>query len=279
MLDLLKRSPRAFALALLMHLLLIIFLLLGVDWLVQPEVYRPQVEVVQAKVVDEGRIAAEAARLRQEQEKRQAEEQAARQRAEQELRQLEQKKQREQQRLQQLEQQRLAEEKKRQAEEQRQRREAAEAAKKAKAKAEAERKAKAEAERKAKAEAERKAKAEAERKAKAAQEAERQRREAELQQALEAEQHNRAINAFAAAVSQSVTANWTRPPGSDQGLTCKLRIRLSEHGNILAVTLAQGSGNTPFDRSAEAAVWKSDPLPAPPAGLRDINFTFDPDAP
>ncbi len=271
MLELFKRSPRAFALAVVMHLILILFLLVGVDWLVQPKVYHAPVEVVQAKVLDEKRIAAEAARLKQEQERQALAEQTAREKAERELRQLQEKQRQEQQRLKQLEQQRQTE--------QRLKREAEQARKQAeqkKRKADAERKKQEEA--KKKAEAKRKAKAEAERKRKAAEEAERKRKEAELQQALEAEQQSRALNAFAIAVSQRVTRNWIRPPGSDRGLACKLKIRLSDRGTVLAVQLVQSSGNTPFDRSAEAAVWKSDPMPSPPAGLREINFTFDPDA-
>lgn len=51
-------------------------------------------------------------------------------------------------------------------------------------------------------------------------------------------------------------------------------------GNVIAVQVVQGSGNGAFDRSAEAAVRKADPLPVPSGRLfekfRDINFVFAP---
>jgi colicin import membrane protein len=269
MFDLFKRSPRALVMALAMHLLLVFFLLVGVDWLVAPKVYRPKVDVVQARVIDERQIAAEAARLKHAEEQIKAREQQKRQQAERELAALNRQRQQAQQRLEALAQKRKREERKRVAAEQarkaeEQKRRAQQAAEK---KREAARK---------QAAAEKRRKAEQERQRKAA-EARRQ-REAALQQALEAEQNSRALNAFAVAVSARVTGNWLRPPGTDRGLRCKLQIRLSARGTVLAVQLVQSSGNGAFDRSAEAAVFKSDPLPAPPAGLREINFTFDPDA-
>lgn len=271
-----KRSPKAFTMAVVMHLVLVFFLVVGVDWLVEPEVHRPKVDVVQARVIDEKRISAEAARLKQEQEKIKKREQAKKARAEKELADLKKKNQQEQQRLKQVEQKRKTAERKRLKAEK-----ARKAEEKKKQQAEAKRK-KLEAEakkRKAakkKAEAEKRRKAEAERKRKA--EEARKRREAELKKALEAEQNDRAVNAYANVVGLRIERNWIRPLGSDHGLRCKLKVRFSSRGTVLAVQIVQGSGNTAFDRSAEAAVYKSDPLPAPPGGLREINFTFHPDA-
>jgi colicin import membrane protein len=40
------------------------------------------------------------------------------------------------------------------------------------------------------------------------------------------------------------------------------------------VRIVRSSGNGAFDRSVEAAVFKSDPLPKPPASIREITFVF-----
>lgn len=268
MFDLFKRNPKAAGLAIAMHLVLIFLLIFGLEWLVPPKDQRPAVTSIKAQVVDATAIAAEAKRLEEEQKKVQAQEEAKKQQAEKAIKELQKKKEQEQKKLQDLEQQRKAAEQKRKLE-----------AEKKRKQQEADQKRKAEAEAKQKAEAEKKQKAEAEKKRKA--EEDRKRREAELQKALEAEQASQqnaqAINAFALAVTERVTSNWIRPPATDLGLKVKLRVRVSDTGSVLAVQVVESSGNSAFDRSAEAAVYKSDPLPKPPSGVRELNFIFDPD--
>jgi len=51
-------------------------------------------------------------------------------------------------------------------------------------------------------------------------------------------------------------------------------VRLLPDGGIQSVRIARSSGNGAFDRSVEAAVLKSDPLPKPPGPLREITFLF-----
>jgi colicin import membrane protein len=57
-------------------------------------------------------------------------------------------------------------------------------------------------------------------------------------------------------------------------------VRLAPGGNVIAVSILESSGNSAFDRSAEAAVYKAEPLPVPSGNLferfRDVNFVFDP---
>ena len=290
MLDLIKRNPRAFGMALAMHLVLVFFLIVGVDWLVPPKVHRPNVDVVQAKVIDAAKIDAEAKRLQKEQQQIKARKQSEKNKSERELVELKKKQEVEKRRLQDLEnksktleKQRIAAEKKRKLEEQQRKTEVEkqrQVEKEKQRQVEVERKRK-EAEAKQREEARQKAEAEARNKAEAERkrqvEEDRNRREAELRSALEAEQNDRALNAFAIAVTERITQNWLRPSNSGVGLRCKLRVRLSSSGTVLGVQVAQSSGNGAFDRSAEAAVYKSDPLPAPPAGLQEINFFFDPD--
>ena len=103
------------------------------------------------------------------------------------------------------------------------------------------------------------------------------RREEELRRSMQAEQNARAMSAFGAAIRDKVTRNWLRPPGSSMGLSCTLKVRVAASGTVLGVQILRSSGNGAFDRSAEAAVFKSDPFPKPPVGIRDITFEFDPD--
>lgn len=292
--ELFKRNPKAVGLAVAMHLVLILLLIFGLDWLVPPKDQRPAVTVVQAKVVDASAVAAEAKRMEQQQNQAKAAEQAKKDKAEKELKELQKKRDNEQKKLQEVENQRkeaeqkrkteeklrVEAEQKRKVEEEKKRKAEAETKKQDEAKkAEAEKKKKAEEEAKRKLEADKKRKAEEEAKGKA--DEERKRRETDLQKALEAEQssqqNSQAINAFALAVTERVTSNWVRPEATNLGLKVKLRVRVSDQGSVLAVQVVQSSGNSAFDRSAEAAVYKSDPLPTPPVGVRELNFIFDPD--
>ncbi|MBU0498867.1 MAG: cell envelope integrity protein TolA [Gammaproteobacteria bacterium] len=270
--EIIKRNPKAFAMAVAMHLVLIFFLVFGVDWLEEPKVVRPHVDVIQAKVISEDQIVAEAQQLKQEKEKEKARKQAEKTKAEQELTDIKKKQEAEKLRLADLEKKRKEEAKK-----QEEVKKKAEAENKRLAELEKKRK-KAEDDKKATAEAEKQRKADLDRKLR--EDEARLKREQELQNSLAAEQNARMAeqsSAFAIAVSNQVTGNWLRPPGTGTGLKCSLQVRVAPNGTVLEVHVTQGSGNDAFDRSAEAAVMKSDPLPAPPPGLRDLNLIFDPD--
>jgi colicin import membrane protein len=303
--QILKRNPLAAVIAVLMHLAILGFMLVGVDWLEKPRPVKVKVDVVQARVIDNEKVMAEVERLKQTEEKQRADKEAARQKEEQRLADLKRKQAEEKQRLddlekkrkaeeqkrQQAKQQRLAEEKrhreaeekrkaeqeaKRRAEEKRQAELEANRKAEEKRQAELEKKRRAEAKRKAEQEAKRQAELEKKRKA----EAERKAREAELQAAMEAEANAREVDRYIIQIKQKVVRNWLRPAGISDGLKCTLRVRLAPGGNVIAVSVLQGSGNGAFDRSATAAVYKAEPLPVPAGGLfesfRDINFEFDP---
>ncbi len=116
MLQILRRNPLAALAALLMHIAIILFLVVGVDWLEPPKQPKPVAQAVQARVVDGRQVAAEVERLRQADQLRQQRLQQEQQR----LQALKRKQQAEEKRLRQVKQQRLQEEKKRkQAEQQR----------------------------------------------------------------------------------------------------------------------------------------------------------------
>lgn len=313
--SILRRNPLAALLALAMHVAIVAFLVVGVDWRKPPVPVAVNVEVVQARVVDEAELTQQIEALRDKQERRQAEAAARRERETQQLAELVRRKAEEKARLAALEAERKQveaeaakhrESARQQAQVEEQARRRAEAKKKAQAEArrKAEAKKKAEAEVRRKAEAKKKAKEEARRQAaakkKAAEEARRQAelkkqrqaaerarkqklaRQRELETQMRAERDQLEVGRVVAAIKQKVERNWLRPPGtSNRGLTCRVRVRLGVNGSVLLVSVIESSGNGAFDRSVESAVRKADPLPMPTADrlksrFRELTFEFDP---
>jgi colicin import membrane protein len=273
MFQILKQNPVAAVFAVLMHLVIILFLVIGVDWLEKPEQPASQVEVVQARVVDAAKIDAEVQKLKQAEVQQQARKAATQRKEEQRLAELKRKQEQEKKRIAELERKREQEQ--------------ARLAKAEQERQEAEAKQKAEAEKRRKAEEEKKRLAAAEAKKREAEEAKRkaaeaqQRREAELQAQVEAERNAGEVARYMGAIRDKVTRTWLRPAGIGSGLKCTLSIRMAPGGAVLAATVLQSSGNEAFDRSAVAAVLKADPLPVPDGNLfeqfRDIHFDFHPE--
>ena len=118
MFQILKRNPTAGVFAVLMHIAIIAFLIVGVDWLEKPKQPKSNVEVVQARVLDASRVAAEVEKLKQADIKRKEERASVRRQEEERLAELKRQQQAEQERIASLEQKRVAAEEKRKAEEQ-----------------------------------------------------------------------------------------------------------------------------------------------------------------
>ncbi len=191
MFALFKRNPVAFASAVILHILILLFLLFGVDWISKPKQATPKVAVVQAHTVDASKLAAELNKLKQSEAQQKAEKEAALRNEEQRLADLQRQQADEKKRLVELEKQRKATEleaQKRDAAAQQKREAEAKQQAEEKRKAELKRKAKAEAEAKRKAEAKAKAEAEAKRQAQAKVKAEAEaKRQAEAKAKAEAE--------------------------------------------------------------------------------------------
>ena len=243
-----RENPRAVVYAVLMHLLLLLLLVIGLDWKPTPTApggSRP----IQAKLVDQRQLDALEEEKRAEQRKV---EEAARLKAEAEA--------------------------KRKAELEAKQKAAAEA----KRKSELAAKQKAEAEAKRKAELAAKQKAEAERKAKEA--ARRLEAEKALQAELAAEQQARdqgVIAEYVGYIKDKVSRNWLRPPGSSGDFTCTVQVSLIPGGDVASARVVKSCGDPVLDRSVEDAVFKAAPLPVPPDPglfkyLRDLNFVFSP---
>lgn len=77
--QILRRNPRAIGAALLLHLILAVFTLVGMDWLISFDDVRGEPRVVQATIVNAEAIEAKVAARRQAEAKRKAEEEARQQ--------------------------------------------------------------------------------------------------------------------------------------------------------------------------------------------------------
>ncbi|MEK7321668.1 MAG: cell envelope integrity protein TolA [Pseudomonadota bacterium] len=305
--------PGALLFALFIHAALILLLVFSVEWVDKPPQLQGSEKIVQAVVVDSGKLRAEkqrkldeeAARLKaiateelrqreaaqQQLAEQQAEEQRQSEAAERAQRQAAEQRRQEQVKTEQAAQQKnrqeheknLAEtEAKRKMETEQKRKAATDAQRKAEE--QAKRQAEDEAKRKAVAESKRQAEEDAKRKA---DEARRQREEEEaMQRRLAEEQQGRlsqsAIDQQVAIIRQKVARNWIRPPSARAGMSCEVFVRLIPGGEVVEVRVVRSSGDAMFDRSVEAAVLKASPLPMPSDPslfdqFRQLRFVFKPE--
>jgi colicin import membrane protein len=288
MLKIIRDNPRAFLLAVAAHLLLAVFLSLNLDWSSSHKLATPQVDVIQAVMIDESKIRAEKEHQRKlEEEKRRKQLEAEKRRKQAELKkkqEAERKRKAEAERKRKLEQQRKAEaqRKKQEAEKKHQ--------------AELEKQRKAEAERQRKLEQERKRKAEAERQRREAEERRRAEEERIRQQQIAAEQaameaaRQKALaserDKYMALIQRRVEEKWVRPASWSAGTSCTVTVRLvpSSGGvaRVIDARMVKSCGNPLFDHSVENAVFSASPLPFPtsPALMnefRQLTFNFRPE--
>ena len=121
------------------------------------------------------------------------------------------------------------------------------------------------------------------------QENERMRREEEeeaLASAIAAEEartearNSDEMTAYLFALQQKVVRNWSPPPSRPDGLNCEVRVRQTPAGEVLDVRVLSCNGDAAVERSIEAAVQRSSPLPVPQNSLlfdSTIRFVFKPD--
>lgn len=293
------RKSRAFIYAIGIHIVVLAVLIVGTDFAADPApVVAPDVPIVNARAIDNEVLEAQAAKLREADEKKRREQAQEREAAakkavalREEKAELERQKQAEKERVA-AEKKKLAEEKQRVAEQQR------------KEQAELERQKQVEKERvaaeqkKLAAEKSRLEALEQERLEQAKREAEEQKareeaeRAAALSDALAQEEKQRAAAAQARAdeteiaryiaAVRSRVANVFIYPGVAEGLRCTLYVRMIPGGEVVEARVIESSGNASFDRQAENAVRKAAPLPVPSdprlfQRMREIKFVFDPE--
>jgi colicin import membrane protein len=256
-----RHNPKAAIIAVSMHIGILAFMLIGVDWLVRPQQSKSNVEVVKARVLDAGKVAAEVEKLKKAAEEKRKIQEENKRKEEKQITDLKKQQAEEKSRLAKLEKKRKDEQKR--LEKEKKQRQIAEKKRK---EAEAKRK---QAEKK-RAEADAKAKAAQQRKAKEAQIA-----------AEEAERNAGEIGRYTDLIKQKTERNWVRPIDTAHGLHCRVQVRLALGGVVIDASIVQSSGSEAFDRSAIAAVYKADPLPVPSGRLfesfRKLNFEFNPD--
>ncbi|MCU7830423.1 MAG: cell envelope integrity protein TolA [Candidatus Thiodiazotropha sp. (ex Myrtea sp. 'scaly one' KF741663)] len=280
----LKRSPVAVFLAVALHLLIVFFLIFGMEWELFPQQEKPPVEVVQAHAVDMEKLrrveAEEKAKVREKKEQQAKKQKQAEEKKRLAALEKKRKADAEAKRKADAKQKAVAEDKRK-----------AEVKRKAEAKRKAEEKRKADAIAKKKAEEKRKAEAEAKRKAEAKRQAElaakreaaaRAERERALQDQLAAEQNARETDRYVAVIRQQIERKWLRPAQTGEQLSCVVQVRLIPGGDVVpgGVSIVKSSGNAAFDRSVEAAVYKAAPLQVPSGGLfesfRNLRLNFKP---
>jgi periplasmic protein TonB len=83
-----------------------------------------------------------------------------------------------------------------------------------------------------------------------------------------------------------LTADWGRkisayfelhkryPKDKSKSTRVKVSLVLNRRGNVVSVDVAESSGDPAFDDAAVSTIRRSDPVPKPPAGLTDDQFSF-----
>jgi colicin import membrane protein len=101
----------------------------------------------------------------------------------------------------------------------------------------------------------------------------------EEEQRLAAQRTAGLVNQYVGAITAKVRGNWLRLPDMPPEFKCKVMVLQIPGGEVVDVRMMESCGNLLLDRSVEAAVWKSSPLPAPPAPelfSREIVINFVP---
>jgi len=101
---------------------------------------------------------------------------------------------------------------------------------------------------------------------------------AEEEQRLNSARLSRLQDQYVADITNKVQRNWLRPPDS-RGNVCSVVIAQIPGGEIVGARVTDCDGDVAFQRSVEAAVRKSSPLPLPKEPelfQREIEFVFRP---
>ena len=81
---------------------------------------------------------------------------------------------------------------------------------------------------------------------------------------LDEQKYRRAITddekaqAYVAQITRDIVRNWSRPPSARNGMETILKVFLAPTGEVVDVTVTDGSGSEAFDRSAMLAVRKAE---------------------
>ncbi len=107
-------------------------------------------------------------------------------------------------------------------------------------------------------------------------------REVAAEQAAEEEDRLATIS-VTDAIMKKVNSKWRKPPSATKGMNCVIQVELQSNGDVIRVSTTRGSGDSFFDRSAELAVHKASPLPVPKnrdlfmKKFKSFKFEFEPE--
>ena len=292
-----RKNAWPFVLAVAVHVGLLIFFIVNLDW-VKSTPPPPEVNIVNATIVDETQIQQEVKKLERDEQKKREQEQERKKNLEDETKKIEQKRKDEERKVKELEQQRVQEEKRLQETELRrkeeekteklrvekteQQRKEQELQKLQQAETEAKQKKAAE-EAKKKDEAKKKKEEEDRQRKQAEEEAKRQLDDALKQEAAEMDAARTREVAhlrvgYIDAIRLHVKGYWRVPPTAQNGMKCVVDVIQAPTGAVISAAASSCSqGDPEFQRSVEAAVYRASPLPKPsdPALYdRELRFTL-----
>ncbi|MDH5516733.1 MAG: cell envelope integrity protein TolA [Gammaproteobacteria bacterium] len=288
LLGIIRYDSKAFYIALILHLLIVVVLVVSVNFSERPVTAHKEVETVQAVVVDSQIIQAELDKIKKsEARKKQKEESRLKKlsdttrKEEQKQRQAQEKRRLEEQRIADLKQKRLAEEKQRQIESQ----QLADLKKKKQA---LEEQRQAEQQRLSVLQKERQEEELARENAKRAAEEEKQKElnaqalrkklaEEEQQRYLNSDKMKKLRSQYVKSIERHVGKNWIKPASANKDMFCNVIITQNRAGTVLSVKTDECKGDKAFQLSVERAVLKASPLPDAPSEDvfdRTVQFTF-----
>ena len=99
---------------------------------------------------------------------------------------------------------------------------------------------------------------------------------------LSQEDNQEIVSSYRNGIYERVWRNWSRPPSARNGMKALFVIELVPTGEIVSVTLIEGSNNAAFDRSAEQAIRGAKRFVVPAenrqfeAYFRRFRFLFEP---
>ncbi|MDH5473840.1 MAG: cell envelope integrity protein TolA [Gammaproteobacteria bacterium] len=272
-----KDHPHVMALSIALHVVLLVVLSISLTHNAPKLPSRPQVNTVQAVVVDANRVNTELEKLKQAEANEIKKEESRKKQLEKEMQKARDARKQEEKRLADIKTKQKQHE---QAEKEKQKKLAAEHKKKEQELAALEQQRKAEQEKLAEIENKRKQEEEA---------ARRKIEQAELQrQLLEEERRQAELNSrldklrvqYIKSIEQKVARNWLPPVKMQPGWSCEVSVKQNPLGEVTSVKMLNCTGSSAFNSTVERAVKKASPLPLPPDPQvfeANIQFTFRPD--
>lgn len=91
------------------------------------------------------------------------------------------------------------------------------------------------------------------------------------------------VQSYVSAMVTHIENSWLRPLSARSGMSVRVRVSIVPTGELVGISLLEGSGDPAFDRSALQAIEQSTPLPVPKdiqlfdTYFRNIQLVFSPD--